>query len=321
MLRARLHCRAFFILLLILRGALLFINYLGELAAITTAFCWAFTSIFFSYSGRQVGSVVVNLSRLVFAFLMMSTLHFFLVGSFLPLQAEPYRWGWLGLSSVLGLVVGDSALFQAFVLLGPRLSTLVMALVPIFSTFLGWIVFGETVTGVELTGIILAVFGVAWVVSEKRSDRTQVENKQYGLGLLFGLGGAIGQASGLIAAKFGLAGNFPPASANVIRMMVAMVVLWSLAALRGHIGVTVRQWRNRKVLLAILAGTLIGPVVGVWLSLVAIQLTRVGIAATLMALSPIILIPLSLILLKERVSLRATAGTVIALAGVAMIFL
>ena len=225
---------------------------------------------------------------------MMSSAHFLLRGEWLPLQAEPFRWGWLGLSAVLGLVIGDGALFQAFVLLGPRLSTLIMALAPIFTTFLGWLFFGETVTGVELAGIVLTVGGVAWVVSERRSDQIQVANKQYGLGLLFGLVGALGQASGLITAKFGLTGDFPPVSANVIRILVAMLVLWSLAAVRGRIKSTVRQWTNTTVLLAILGGTLLGPFIGVWLSLISIQLARVGIASTLMSLTPIILIPLSL---------------------------
>lgn len=264
---------------------------------------------------------MVNLSRLLFAVLLMSTAHFLLFGQWLPLGAEPFRWGWLGLSSVLGLVVGDSALFQAFVLLGPRLSTLIMALVPIFTTFMGWLFFGETVTAVELAGIVLSVSGVAWVVSERRSGPVRVANKQYRLGILFGLLAALGQASGLITAKFGLIDNFPAASANVIRMLVAMLVLWSVAVWRGKAGFTVRQWRQARVLLAILAGTFLGPIAGVWLSLVAIQQARVGIASTLMALSPIILLPLSYLIYKERITLRSTIGTVVALTGVALIFL
>jgi drug/metabolite transporter (DMT)-like permease len=265
--------------------------------------------------------VVVNVSRVLFAFLIMASVHFLLFGAFLPLEAQPYRWWWLALSGLLGLVVGDSGLFQAFVLIGPRLATLIMALVPIFSTFLGWLVFSEVVTTVELAGIILTVGGVAWVVSEKRPGRSRVADKQYTLGILFGLMGALGQASGLIAAKFGLVGDFPPASANVIRLLVATLVLWGVAALRGRLRYTVKQWQHKKASSFILVGTLFGPVIGVWLSLTAIQLTRVGIAATLMALTPIILIPLSFLIFKERISLRGIAGTIAAVAGVALILL
>lgn len=296
-------------------------TYLGEIAAISTAFCWALTSIFFTFSGRQVGSVVVNLSRLLFAILMMAGAHFFLYGNLLPLQAEPFRWGWLGVSSVLGLVIGDSALFQAYVLIGPRLASLLMAMVPIFTTFFGWLLFGETVTGLEFLGIAVTISGVAWVVSERRSVHITVENKHYGLGILFGLGGAFGQAGGLITAKFGLAGNFPPASANVIRMLVAALVLWGIAAFQGRLRHTITQWRYRRALGGIVTGTFVGPVAGVWLSLTAIQLTRVGIASTLMSLTPIILIVLSYFILKEIITVRSVAGTIIAVIGVALIFL
>lgn len=298
---------------------LLLFNYLGEITAIATAFCWAVTSIFFSYGGRQVGSVVVNLSRLLFAFLMMASTHFFLFGDFLPVQAEPFRWGWLGLSALLGFVIGDSGLFQAFILVGPRLASLIMALVPIFSTFFGWLFFGETVTYLEFTGIILTISGVAWVVTEKRG-RTQVENKLYGQGIIFGLVGVLGQASGLITSKFGLVDGFPPASANVIRILAGMTILWLLAAFRGQVGFTIKQWRHKKALYAIWGGTLTGPFAGVWLSLTAIQLTRVGIAATLMALTPIMVIPLSYFIFGERITVRSIVGTIVAVIGVALIF-
>ncbi len=265
--------------------------------------------------------MVVNLNRLLFAFLMMATTHFVLYGEFLPLGAEPYRWGWLALSSLFGLVLGDSALFQAFVLIGPRLSALVMALAPIFSVFLGWLFLGEAVSSTELAGISLTVGGIAWVVSERRSGKVQVENKQYSKGIIFGILGAFGQASGLVTAKFGLIGDFPPASANVIRMTVAMIILWIVALFAGNAKFTVQQLKHKKILILILAGTFVGPFIGVWLSLISIQLTRVGIAATLMALTPIILIPLSYFIYKEHITLRSVGGTILAVSGVALIFL
>jgi drug/metabolite transporter (DMT)-like permease len=293
----------------------------GEIAALGTAVCWSFTAIFFSYSGRLVGSDVVNRSRLIFAFLFLMLSHWFLEGSLFPLDAEPFRWGWLAVSSILGLVLGDTFLFRAYVLLGPRLAMLMMATVPIFSTLFGWLLFGETVTAVELSGIVLAVGGIGWVVTEKRPGATAVENKQFKEGILFGLAGALGQVANLVTARYGIVDGFSSVSATIIRILVAAIILWGLALLRGQVGDTLRRWRHRRALPAMIGGAFVGPFLGIWLSLIAIQLARLGIASTLMALPPILLIPLEYLIFRRRVSLRAMVGTAVTIAGVAFIFL
>ena len=133
------------------------IPFLGELAALGTAVCWSGTATFFSYSGKLVGSQVVNRTRLVFALVFLSISHLLLEGSLFPMQAEGFRWFWFTVSSVLGLVIGDSLLFRSFVLLGPRLSTLMMATVPIISALFGWLLFGEVLTAIEMSGVVLTV--------------------------------------------------------------------------------------------------------------------------------------------------------------------
>jgi drug/metabolite transporter (DMT)-like permease len=294
---------------------------LGQLAALGTAFCWSFTAIFFSYSGRIVGSSVVNRSRLLFALFFITATHFFLQGTVFPVGTEPYRWGWLAVSSVLGLVIGDTFLFQAFVLVGARLSTLMMASVPLITTFLAWIFLGERMSTVELAGIALTVTGIAWVVTERQKDESQVMEKKYVLGLAFALIGALGQATNLITAKFALGDNYPAVSALAIRTVIAVVILWMAAAFQGQFRHTIHQWKNRNAFSAIIGGTIVGPFLGIWLSLIAVQLAPVGLAATLMALPPIILIPIGRVLYGERVSKRGIVGTVVAICGVAIIFL
>ncbi len=293
--------------------------YWGEIAALATAVCWSFTAMFFSYSGRLVGSDVVNRSRLLFALVFLSTSHFFLQGSFFPTHVEPFRWGWLALSSVLGLVLGDTFLFHAYVLIGPRLSMLMMATVPIYSTLFGWLLFAEQVSGQEMAGIVLAVAGVGYVVTEKQG-RTAVENKQYRRGLLMALLGALGQVANLITARYGLVGDFPTLSATLIRIAVAAALLWLIAALRGQMGHSLRQWRNRRAVTAMASGAFFGPFLGIWLSLVAISQARLGIASTLMALPPVLLIPLEFLVYKRRVSVRGMVGTAVAILGVALLF-
>lgn len=296
-------------------------NYWGELAAFATSICWSGTAIFFSYSGRRVGAEVVNRSRLLFAFLFLLIAHKLVEGTIFPTGVEPFRWGWLAVSSVLGLVLGDSFLFQAYVLIGPRLSMLLMSTVPIYSVIFGRFLFGETISAVESAGIALTVAGIGWVVTEKREGKTIVENKDYGRGLLFGLAGAFGQVANLVTARYGLVGGFSTVSATTIRILVAIVIMWGFALFRGTAGYTFRQWRHPKILPVMLAGSFVGPFLGIWFSLLAVQLARLGIASTLMALPPVLLLPMEYLVYKRPPSRRGVAGTLVAFAGVALIFL
>lgn len=293
----------------------------GELAALVTALMWSLTAIFFSYSGRRVGAQVVNRSRLLFAFLFLTIAHLILEGTLFPWDAEPYRWFWFTISSVLGLVLGDTFLFRAYVLIGPRLSMLLMSTVPIYSVLFGWILFGEQISGLEMAGILLAVSGIAWVVTEKRGGLTLVENKDYRRGILFGLAGALGQVANLVTARYGMVGGYSTLSATIMRIAVAILVLWGLALLQRQVVFTVRQWQDRLALRAIVAGAFVGPFLGIWFSLIAVQNARLGIASTLMALPPILLIPLEYIAYGQRVSRRAIVGTAVAISGVALILL
>jgi len=206
------------------------------------------------------------------------------------------------------------------VLIGPRLAMLLMATVPIFSVLFGRLLFGEAVTGLEMAGILLAVVGVGWVVTEGQSDPRLTDRGVYRRGLLFGLLGALGQVANLVTARYALVGDFPALSATLIRIAIAVVIVWALAALRGQAGHTIGQWRDRRALRAMAAASLVGPFLGIWLSLIAVQHARLGIASTLMALPPVLLIPLEYVLFRQRVSARGLVGTLIALGGVALLF-
>jgi drug/metabolite transporter (DMT)-like permease len=302
--------------------------YTGELAGLMTSVCWSFTSIFFTLSGQIVGSPVVNRTRLVLALVMVSTVHWLTEGQFLPVYAEPARWGWLALSGLIGFVIGDALLFQAFVMIGARLSMLLMALNPVMGAVLAWVLLGETLAPLELLGIGLAVSGVVWVVSDRRNGATRPATlpdtgpRYYLVGVLFGLGGALGQASGLLASKQGLTDDFSAFSGNLMRLTTATVTMWLLALMMGHAPRTVRAIRdNPRALRFITIGAIAGPFIGVWMSLVAVQNAKIGIASTLMSLTPIILLPLGRLFFDERITRRAILGTLFAVAGVAVIFL
>jgi len=297
---------------------------MGEIAALVVSLCWSSTSVQFTLAGRRIGSEAVNRIRLALAVLFLSLTHLLLYGKLLPTHAEPFRWSWLGLSGTLGLVLGDGCLFQALLVIGPRLAVLLQTLVPVISTVAAWILLGEALLPIEIGAILLTVSGIAWVVSERESASglpIERDKKQYALGVLLGVVSALGQSLGLVTAKYGLVDGFPALSATVIRMFVAMSVIWLLALARGQAGATWRTLRDKKASLFVVGGALTGPTIGVWLSMFALQNAPVGVASTLMALSPIIMIPLAHWIFHERSSGRAVIGTVVALAGAAIIFL
>ena len=296
-------------------------TYLGEIAALATAVCWAATSLFFTIAGKQVGSQLVNRARLPLAAFFLAITHLLWQGEALPLHAEPSRWGWLGVSAISGLVLGDAMLFQAFVLIGTRLSMLLMTLTPVIGALLAWVFLGETLSLLEIAAIIVTMSSIAWVVSEQRNSNSVNGNpRNYVIGVLCGIGGASGQALGLILSKRGMVGDFPALSASLMRLTTASVVIWLWALIQGQLRPTIEGLRIRSARWAILGGTLVGPFVGMTLSLAAIQLAPVGIASTLMALAPVILLPLAYWIFKERITQRAIVGTVAAIVGVAMIF-
>jgi len=294
---------------------------MGEFAALGTSILWSFTSMLFTIAGRRVGSVVVNRTRLVFAMIFLFTTHLILKGELIPEGTNQTRLFWLGLSGIIGLVLGDAFLFQAFILVGPRLSMLMMSLAPVISTFLAWVFLGEHLSSLDLVAVLIAVGGISWVVWESNIQRVDMEKKDFFLGILFGLGGALGQAIGLITSKKGMEGGFSPLSAVLLRMFIGMLVIWIITLFQREVRSTFEALKDRVALRAILGASIVGPFLGVWLSLIAIEQAQIGIAATLMALSPIFLIPLTKWFFKEQVSGRVVFGTITALIGVTIIFL
>ena len=295
--------------------------YIGEIAAIITSITFAINSTLFTLAGRQVGSIVVNRLRLAAASLLLLIAHWILLGSPWPVEAGFDRWFWLGLSGIVGLVLGDALLFQSFVLVGPRLAMLMMSLAPVMSALLAWIFLEEYLKLAQIAGILVTLLGVVWVVIEKNSAKV-VDQGQYIKGILMGFGGAVGQAVGFVMAKIGLTEGFSPISGNYIRMVTAMVLIWLITLFRREFSRTISEGiKNPSAVLKIAAGAFSGPFLGVSLSLFALQHTSVGVASTLMALPPLFLLPVDYYYFKERFGWGAIAGTALALIGVGILFI
>jgi uncharacterized membrane protein len=258
-------------------------NFIGELAALATSFCFAFTALIFTTTGRMVGSLVTNRMRLMFAMIYLVIINMILFREPLPFSAESSRWVWLSLSGIIGLSLGDAFLFQALISVGPRLGSLLLSLAPIFGSIIAWVFFGETLTILQITGIVLALAGIAWVVlSHEEPPNTPHGHTRRGV--IFGVLAGLGQAIGLVLSKQGMFGEFSPFQANAIRMLAAVVFIWAWTTFDKQLSATFVALREKPRVLGWLAlGAFVGPVLGVSASLLAVQHAEVGVASTLMA--------------------------------------
>jgi drug/metabolite transporter (DMT)-like permease len=301
---------------------------IGEIAALLTAICYSISSILFTNAGQKFGPLVSNRLRLVVALLLLGLIHWFIFGSPLPLNAGLERWFWLGISGIVGLAIGDLFLFQAYISIGPRLGLLFLSLAPALASLLAWLLLGESLSGGNILGIIITLAGIAWVVLESNTNgkstldtNAKISHAISWKGTIPGLLAATGQAFGVVLAKLGLKDNFPAISGNMIRMTAAFLALWLVTIIQGQVISTVKQANyQRSGMLYILGGAIFGPIIGVSLSLFAIQKTNVGIASTIIALPPIFLLPIGYFIYKDRISWQAIAGTLLAVVGVGLLF-
>ena len=104
-------------------------------------------------------------------------------------------------------------------------------------------------------------------------------------------------------------------------MIAAAVTIWTYALLRGQARSTLLLLRQPSIARAVIAGAILGPFLGVWLSLIAVKYVEAGIAATIMATVPVLILPLVVLIYREKVSPRAVFGALVAVGGVAMLFL
>lgn len=304
------------------------IPHLGEIAALLTAVCYSVSSIFFTNAGRQFGPIISNRLRLVIAILLLVITHWIVFGYPIPYNAGIERWFWLGISGIAGLAIGDLFLFEAYISIGPRLGLLFLSLSPAIASLLAWIFLGEVLSIGKVFGITLTLLGIAWVVLDHNSkDNSSFRNSQKTQntirikGIVAGIVAATGQAAGVVLAKVGLKNNYPALSGNVIRMTAAFLALWLVTIFQGEVISTVQRANDqRSGFLYLLIGAIFGPLIGVSLSLFAIQNINIGIASTLIALPPVFLLPVGHFIFKEQITWRAIVGTIIAIAGVSLLF-
>ena len=298
----------------------------GESAAVITSCLWTVSSLFFTSAGKRIGSLSVNAYRTVMAVGFLVIAHLIFLGTIFP-AANRAQWFWMGLSGVVGLAIGDAGLFAAYVTIGPRRSVLVMALAPIFASLGAYLMLGEVVPELGIVGIAVTLAGVVVVILEEEEGTGEVpvskRLKRYGL--LFAMVGAVGQGIGLVLSKKGIdlvpGATLNPLSATLMRLIWGAVSVWVVLLLARRLPELQQAIKHKEGISHTAAGAFIGPFLGVTLSMVAVTYSQAGIAQTLMSLMPVLIIPTLWIRYRQKTSWRGILGAVIAVIGVAILFL
>ncbi|MBX3463804.1 MAG: DMT family transporter [Planctomycetes bacterium] len=304
--------------------------YRGEVCALLTALCWTGSSTSFAFASRAAGGLAANQFRLFAAVPVLVLLAAVLTGQWWPHHIGDQRVLLLAASGLVGLVLGDIGFFHALATIGPRVSSVVMSAWPAFAVAIE-AVRGHPTTGWVVLGIAVTVSGVTLVLLRSREGSAWnpgLTPRQWGLGLAGALVGAVGQAGGVVLARAAMAAGpdlpdgVDPLQATVVRMLAATVGVQCVAIGHRRPLACTAVFGSRRTVGAALLGAVFGPVLGVWLSMEATRhAADVGVAASLMATTPIFLMPLAALLYGARIGWLGLVGTLLAVGGAALLFL
>jgi drug/metabolite transporter (DMT)-like permease len=295
-------------------------QHIGELAALLTAVFWTVTSLSFEFASNKVGSLPVNIIRLVAGFIFLCIFTLIRRGMPLPTDATGYNWFWLLLSGLVGFVFGDLFLFKSYTIIGSRFSMLIMNLSPPMTAFAGFLILGERLSIFHFIGMLLTVSGISLAIFSRKEGDDRLSLKMSSRGVLYAIGGAVGQALGLVLSKLGMK-DYDPFAATQIRIIAGIagyVFLISIMSRWNSIG---KAMQNKKAVGATTLGAFFGPFLGVSFSLIAVKFTASGIASTIMALVPVFILIPAVVLFKQKVTLKEIVGALISVAGISLFFI
>lgn len=306
--------------------------YIGELISIGVAFSWTATALLSEFGSKRLGNLTLNVLRMGLALLFSLVLFGVVTGNPLPAGVPAEACGWMLLSGLVGYVIGDYCLFQCYILIGSRFGQLFMTLAPLSAALMAWIMLGQQMKPMSIVAMLVTLFGIGISVLG-RGNHHMVSLKLPLNGVLFAIGAAMCQGIGLVLSKIGMdhydvaamakAGVSEwliPFSANFYRCIAGIIGFTILLYFRDGIGHLREAMHDRKGLSVAIATTIFGPFVGVGFSLMAVQYTAAGIASTLMAMTPIIILLPSYWLFHEKITWKAVLGAFISVIGVSMFF-
>jgi drug/metabolite transporter (DMT)-like permease len=304
-------------------------TYIGELISIGVAFSWTATALLSEFGSKRLGNLTLNVLRMALALVFSLVLFGVVTGSILPPGASAEAAGWMLLSGLVGYVIGDFCLFQCYIIIGSRYGQLFMTLAPLTAALMAWVTLGQQMTEMSILAMLVTLFGIGISVLG-RGEHHRVSLKLPLNGVLFAVGAAICQGVGLVLSKIGMdhyeaVADMPewlvPFSANFFRCVAGIIGFTLLLYMREGFLPLREALHDRKGMSVAVATTLFGPFVGVGFSLMAVQYTAAGIASTLMAMTPIIILLPSYWLFHERITWKAVLGALISVIGVSLFFL
>ena len=302
--------------------------YIGELISIGVAFSWTATALLSELGSKRLGNLTLNVLRMALALLFSMVMFWVVMGSPWPSGGTIEAYGWMLLSGLVGYVIGDFCLFQCYIIIGSRYGQLFMTLAPLAAALTAWIALGQQMSAVSIVAMLVTLSGIAISVLG-RGEHRRVSLSLPLSGVLFAVAAAACQGVGLVLSKIGMdhydASSIPawlvPFSANFFRCVAGIVGFSLLLYLREGFSPLREALHDRKGMSVATATTIFGPFVGVGFSLMAVQYTSAGVASTLMALTPIIIILPSYWLFRQRITWRAVVGALISVVGVSLFFL
>ena len=309
--------------------------HLGEIISLVVAVLWTATALFSDEASRRIGSLSANVVRLSLASVFLGLLLWVTLGRPWPVFADGKTWLWLALSALVGYVFGDWCLFNCYLSIGARFGQLFMTLAPPIAAIAGWMLLGERLRPTIWLAMAVTLGGIALSILGREGGERHLTFTLPLKGILLGLGAGLGQGFGLVLSKIGLQhysaalpvdvpssmATMLPFASTMVRALVGAAGFLLLMVIRREVPLLRAAVHDRKGMSYALGMTLFGPVLGVSLSLMAVQYTDAGIASTLMALTPILILLPSALLYRQRIRPKEWIGAWVSILGVALFFL
>lgn len=328
------------------------IMYKGELISLVVAMSWTATALFAEVASKRIGSLALNVLRMILSLLLLGATLWITLGVPFPLMADGQTWFWLSLSGFVGYVLGDFCLFQSYVLMNSRFGQLFMTLASPAAAITAWMLLGEHMKPLAVLGMIVTLVGISLsIMSKGEENGKKLELKLPLKGVLFGIGAGMGQGVGLVLSKVGMEYYSAAIAANGITDMASYInenalfpvsldfmmpfASTMIRAITGFMGFTIalllfsktakhlfiEGLHDSRAMSCALGAAIFGPFVGVSLSLMATLYTSAGIAQTIMATTPVLIIAPSWFLFRQKVTPLEVIGAVIAVLGVTLFFI